>query len=482
MVQTLLLKAILEDAEDVMNEFGGEYLTASHVVVAIADFCKTKYNGLDSYYLAYPRFEEERLRYIFEKEIKMAGYLRLALSINSKMNVDEKEFDLKACERIALARGADILSADVVFACAMLQINEKSKRTLRTVSDENTVFALLQETDKNIFDYTIAKIDEVCAYLNKKSNEAVRIRDWKPAAKFAEPEELIKQFFDNISTSHENNVLNIVIPKFLRGTDVKLSVYKVKDCYIIHDNGCAVECLSKRIDGIRLKKVLDLIWGNSNLLDNKLFTEFTDVKSILYFIQEVILTANADLYYEYFKEEPFGRRRYIEPCDVLRNECMANEFDVEVFLNNFKSTLTVNYDEIRGLILRFNSKYCNCSYGINISIETLEDGVLRFSDAYKNKSYETGEMLEAFYFGSDKENADMYYELMQKLAKPFGMKLDMTSSIIFPEYRGQEHNHKNPYMLSTAQNWLLDFYNFMNSAVLISVVADRINYEKLREW
>ena len=91
-------------------------------------------------------------------------------------------------------------------------------------------------------------------------------------------------------------------------------------------------------------------------------------------------------------------------------------------------------------------------------------------------------MLEAFYFGSDKENADMYYELMQKLAKPFGMKLDMTSSIIFPEYRGQEHNHKNPYMLSTAQNWLLDFYNFMNSAVLISVVADRINYEKLREW
>ena len=43
MVQTLLLKAILEDAEDVMNEFGGEYLTASHIVVAIADFCKTKY-------------------------------------------------------------------------------------------------------------------------------------------------------------------------------------------------------------------------------------------------------------------------------------------------------------------------------------------------------------------------------------------------------------------------------------------------------
>lgn len=62
MVQTILLKTILENAKGVMNEFGGKYLTASHIVVAIADFCKTQYNGLDSYYLTYPRFEEERLR------------------------------------------------------------------------------------------------------------------------------------------------------------------------------------------------------------------------------------------------------------------------------------------------------------------------------------------------------------------------------------------------------------------------------------
>lgn len=115
-------------------------------------------------------------------------------------------------------------------------------------------------------------------------------------------------------------------------------------------------------------------------------------------------------------------------------------------------------------------------------IETLDDGTLRFSDGYKNRQYETGEMLEAFYFGSREEYDDMYYEVMQKLAKPFGMMFDMTSSIIFPEYCGCRHNHKNPYMLSTAQNWVKDFYNFMNSAVIISVVADRIKYEKLREW
>lgn len=37
MVQTLLLKTIIENAEKIMIEFGGEYLTTSHVMVAVAD-------------------------------------------------------------------------------------------------------------------------------------------------------------------------------------------------------------------------------------------------------------------------------------------------------------------------------------------------------------------------------------------------------------------------------------------------------------
>ena len=60
--------------------------------------------------------------------------------------------------------------------------------------------------------------------------------------------------------------------------------------------------------------------------------------------------------------------------------------------------------------------------------------------------------------------------------------LDMTSSIISPEYNGCKHNHKNPYMLSATDNWVYDFYKFLNGAVLISIVADRINYEKVRKW
>ncbi len=386
MVQTALFKDILKRANEVKNEFNCKHLTAAHIAVAVADFCVIGYTGLTPLQLqSSARFEEERLRYIFSKEVKPSSYLRLSLSHNTTDGVKEDAFDIQCCERIAISREVDLLTADILFLCALKELKKPYRAAIRNIVSDDSILVALQDADKNVYDYVIDKIDDICCKLKKKSDEAKAIRDWKPAAKFAEPDELIKQLFDNISTSFENNVLHITFPEFLRGTDLKLSIYKVNDCYIIRDNGCAVECLSKRIDGIRLEKVLDLIWGNSNLQDNKLFTEFTDVKSILYFIQEVILTANADLYYEYFREEPFGRRRYIEPCDVLQNECMAKEFDVEVFLNNLKSTLTVNYDEIRGLILRFNSKYCNCSYSINILIETLDDGMLRFSDAYKIK-------------------------------------------------------------------------------------------------
>lgn len=483
MVQTAMFKAILKRANEVKDEFNCDHLAASHIAVAVADFCAIRYTGLTPIELqSLARFEEERLRYIFSKEIKSASYLRVSLSHNTRDGVKEEVFDIECCEQILVSRETNLLTADILFLCALKELKKPYRVTVRNIVSDDSILAALRDADKNVYDYVIDKIDDICCELKKKLDEAKAIRDWKPAEKFVEPEELIERLFGNISTSYENNILHITIPEFLRVTDLKLSIYKVKDCYIVHDNGCAVECLSKRIDNIKLKNVLGLIWDKSNLQDNKLFTEFKDAKTVLYFVQEVILTANADLYYEYFKEEPFGRRRYIEPCAVLENEQHAKKFDANKFLDALKETVTAYYDENKGLLLRFDSKYCHCSYGIKVLIETLDDGTLRFSDAYKNKSYETGEMLEAFYFSSVAEYDDMYYEVMQKLAKPFGMALDMTSSIIFPEYRGQGHNHKNPYMLSTVDNWLSDFYKFMNGAVLISVVADRINYEKLREW
>ena len=483
MVQTALFKEILQRANQVKEEFSAEHLTAAHIAVAVADFCAVRYTGHTPIALqSSVRFEEERLRYLFSKEVKVASYLRKKLSHNTKTGVQEKVFDVGCCDHIASWRKNDLLTADILFLSALKELDDAYRVTARNIVSDDSIFAALQDADKNIYDYVIDTIETICSELQEKADEAKAIRDWKPAAKFAEPEDLLKQFFGNVSANCENNVLQITLPGFLREADLNLSIYKVKEHFIVHDNGCAVSSLSKRIGSSRIQKVLDLLWDKSNLQDQILFTQITDVKFILYFIQEVILTANADLYYEYFNEETFGRRRYIEPCKALESERQAEDLDANAFLDALKETVTAHYDENKGLTLRFDTKYCHCSYGIKVLIETLDDGTVRFSDAYKNKQYETGEMLEAFYFSSTKECDDMYYQVMQEMAKPFGMTFDMTSSVIFPEYNGRKHRHKNPYMLSIAQNWVRDFYKFMNSAVLISVVADRINCEKVREW
>ena len=78
MKYTLLLTNILEKANKVKEEFKCEYLYASHIAVAVADFCKNDYTGFFVSDMTYhpARFEEERLRYIFRKEIKLASYFR----------------------------------------------------------------------------------------------------------------------------------------------------------------------------------------------------------------------------------------------------------------------------------------------------------------------------------------------------------------------------------------------------------------------
>ncbi|MBQ3075610.1 MAG: hypothetical protein IJC26_06035 [Clostridia bacterium] len=483
MVQTPLFNMILEKARDVKREFGGKHLAASHVAVAVADFCADKYTGLTPTNLqSSVRFEEERLRYLFSKEIKLASYLRVVLSRNSKKSVDEEPFDEAFCERLARLRKKELLSADLLFLCALKELKQPYRATVRSIVSDESILTALQDADENTCDYVIGQIEAIRTELEKKSNEARAIRDWKPAAKFSEAEEAAKQLFDSIQTSFDGRILRITLPGFLRETDLQISVYKVKDRFIVHDNGSAVKSLSARIGADRIQKITELLWGEENFRDGKILTTITEAKSLFYFIQEVVLTANADLYYEYYYKERFGRRSYVEPCNTLEWENSAEEFDASAFLDDLKKAISIRYDENKGLLLHLDTKYCHCSYGIRVLIETLDDNTLRFSDGHKNKPYETGEMLEAFYFGSDEKSDAAYYQLMQRLAEPFGLTFDMTSSIIFPEYDGHSHHHKNPYMLSSVKCWIQSFYRFMNGAVVISVVADRIHYKKQREW
>lgn len=485
MEHTELLDKILGKAEDIKNEFNCKELYAIHIAIAFSEFCATEYIGFSvSDKTAYPNwYEEERLRLIYGKILKNSFYFRVLFKKKLReKTADYYSFDFNYCEKIAALRNNNVLSSDLVLLCVLNELADDYSVIYKETVNDYTIIPLLEYIDENIFDYTAKAVDSVCNKLKEKANIAMLKRDWKPAAKFSEPEDIKKQLLDSVKINCEDNILHITIPGFLRGTDLKLNVYKIKDCYIVNDNASAVKSLSTRIDNNKIRKILNLIWGESNLNNNIIFTKISDAKSILYFIQEVILTANADLYYEYFNVEEAMHHHYIESCCVMESEQQTEAFDLNTFLEALKESIVIYYNEDKGTEICLDAKYCHCSYGIKVLIETLNDGSLRFSDGYKNQKYETGEMLEAFYFNSTNEYDNMYYEIMQKISKPFGMAFDMNSSINFPEYGGFRHNHKNPYMLSTTNNWLNDFYKFLNCAVMISVVSERINFEKLREW
>ena len=121
MEQTALLKIILQKADAIKNEYGSPRLYASHIAAAVADFCKVPYTGLsvsDSTFFP-ARFEEERLRYIFSREIKLSAAFRTCLSRNRRNGIEEDGFDIECCQPVAAVRNTDILSADLVFLCAL---------------------------------------------------------------------------------------------------------------------------------------------------------------------------------------------------------------------------------------------------------------------------------------------------------------------------------------------------------------------------
>ena len=154
MVKTALFKYILKRANEVKDEFHSEYLAASHIAAAVADFCANRYTGLTpTELLSSTRFEEERLRYLFSKEIKLASYFRVCLSRNIKEAINEEPFEEACCERIASSRETDLLTADILFLCVLKELKQPYRAMIRNIISDDSILAALEDADKNIYDY-----------------------------------------------------------------------------------------------------------------------------------------------------------------------------------------------------------------------------------------------------------------------------------------------------------------------------------------
>lgn len=460
MRHTDLLETILSNANDIKNEYKSEYLCASHIAAAAADFCKTKYTGFSPSDMTFhpSRFEEERLRYIFSKEVKLAPYFRLKLSLNAKNGVQEKEFDFSCCQRIAALRDAELLSSDVVFLCALTQLHESYTAVVRRATSDEAVLARLQDTDENIYSYVIEQIEDICSTLKKKASDAAAIRDWKPAAKFAEPEALCAMFFGKIEKKTAGSVLTLRFPRFFGATDLKVSIHRVGELYYVHDNGCAIRHLSKKLNDSQacaraLKKVCHSCW----IRNGKITGSFINAFRFLYYLQMLVFVAHADLYYTKAETPLYEKdRKYI-----FVEADQAEPLDEKAMLDELKNGIHFCYDENQGLSYWLDTNYCLFSGRASFLVETLDDKYIRISDAKKGKV--EGEIFEGFYW-CDKERA-LYSKFISKIASRFGAEFD-----------GQ-----NVYLTDKSENFYKAVVKFFNLAVLLSEFGQNIALPKIRQ-
>lgn len=461
MKHTILLEEILVRANRIKEEFGSEYLCASHIAVAVTEFCRTKYTGFAVSDMTYwpNRFEEERLRYLFAKETKVASYFRMRLSHHAKNGVQEEVFDLNGCERIAALRKAEVLSSDVVFLCALANIHESYSRVVQTVKSEESVMARLQDVDRNIYNYVIECIEGVCAELKKKSDEAKAIRDWKPAAKFAEPEELIQLALNGIKTKHTGNIVTIKVPKFFGNTDLTLYIHRVDGIYYIHDNRCTLRHLARTLrDTKKYEQAVRRVCHNRRIDNGRITGSFCNVTGFMYYLKDLVFVAQADLYYYRAKHQLcFKDKGY-----VYMPEDQAEPFEKTELINMLKESVNTYYDENEGLCCYLNAGNSPFQTRYSFLVETLGDGRIRFSDRLKGK-YE-GELLEPCYWYHDSTDVSVYRRFFTRLADRFGGEFD----------------GKDFYLTVKSKDFQHALFQFFQLAVLVSRLGHSIALPKVK--
>lgn len=456
MVYSELVKDILDKAETVKKEKHFQYISATLIVAICSGFCHTKYTGGMNYYYV-ERYEEERLRYVYKKIFRIGANFqkRILRNISENPELLDREFDLAGSEAIATLRGKNHLSADVLFLKAISDMMSQKRDGMLARFGNIDVMEQLEDIDANIYDYVIQMNQDIIEKLQTKVDEAVALRDWQPAKKFVEPEELVKLFFDRIVVDTIGNVLHITIPCFFGTDDLHLSIYKADEILYLHDNGCAINHLKKQVeDEQKVQRILNKICNVQWIKDGRVWG--TGGYEFWYYLQRLIFIAHADLFYTRTNRQFYSKHEGLEFCD----ETLAEEFDVQEYLGKLKKELIFGYDENKGLYLAVHMTYSRNSTTCSYLIETLDDNKIRVSD--RRKGLYEGEILESFYW--DYDDIMLYKNFIGRFTNRFGGFLQ----------------ERNVYLIEECEKWLPALFRFINLAVLLSEVGCEIRLPDLK--
>ena len=459
MEHSALLKKILGNAEKIRVEYEGKHLSASFIVAAVCDFCSSEYNNSEMQDDA-ERFEEERLRYAYSKIVVLKGNLgrSYARKVSLAPEVLDVAFDFAECEKVAEVRKNLRVPADVAFLMAIKSIPAQYKLGRPIYRGDFSVSDFLTDIDANIYAYVVELIEGVSARFKKKKETAIYFRDWKPARKFAEPEELKRQFFERIKTELSRKILHITIPFFFGEDHLKLSIHKIDGSYHVNYNGCAMKHLKKNVDTQeKYERILKKVCNEQWIREGHVTDCFSQTYYFFMYLHRLVLIANADLFYS-----RMDKRRYdgFDRC-YYQSEEKAEVFEAEELLRELKKSIGIHYDEYKGLLMWSGISYVNSTRNACYLLETLDDKRVKISDGHKG--HWEGFIFENFEWvcGDVKQHS----RTIKKYAKRFGVV-----------FEGED-----VYLIDDCENWIQAWMRYINAGILLSELGSCIKLPKKKE-
>ncbi len=452
-----LSQDILKIADEIMLQSGEEYLSARVVVMAIAQLCNSPYMGITKYDdRPYPEYyEEERLRYIFKKLFKgTPNIISHLLKKRGSVNIDN-EFSQKlntACEITATNRGKKEIAAEYILLNTVLLLPYDQRVGVNAqYSGDFSISEILADVDENIYDFVIRSAKKVMLDLEKKLADVTAKRDWKPAEKFAEPQELLDQICQFIKTEYSKKELTVTVPCFFgaENADLILSIGYYNGVYSVHDNGSALKVLKKNTEKFSI--VFNRVKNNLSLDGENIVCNFCQWHTFLHYLQILIFVSHADLYYENLREEGLK-------CDNDRTFEYGEEIPKDLFSRWQEDALYCKYHPDCGVMLGIYTTYSRNSTTVSFRFEKTENGV-KISDNRIGKT--EGEIFESFYWNNN--NISQYSEFINRFCKRFGCVFDGENISLTFKYEN---------------SFVADFLSFLNLAVLLSELGDMIELPK----
>lgn len=298
--------------------------------------------------------------------------------------------------------------------------------------------------------------NKVIQKLQIKADRAKAIRDWRPAAKFMEPEDLQTMFLSSVEEKRKEQELELVFPYFFAEEDgqLKLTICYSDNYYYVRDNGCAMYQLRKHTKTEeKLQRVLKRLFKRGMLKEEMAVGCFGDKRGFLLYLQFLVFVAHAELYYTKLE----GTITHYDYDEVWPKE--KDNFEMQELINMLRECVRCDYDRNKGLYLRIFHRYALSSETPNFLIETFENDKIRISDG-KAGEY-AGEIFEMLRFRDN--DISPYAKHIVRVCKNFGIDFDGQYISMTIDYADKDVVIKS-------------MYRFMNAAIVLSEFGRLIDF------